>query len=123
MDALGHVNNIVYFRYFESARIAFLQDLKVTLPGSDQDIGPILAFISCQFKAPLEFPDDVEIGTRVAEIKNTSMKIVHAVYSQRQKRIVAHADSIIVFVNYRTGEKILIPPQVKQQIWDVQGQD
>ncbi|HEY5596956.1 MAG TPA: acyl-CoA thioesterase, partial [Candidatus Bipolaricaulota bacterium] len=66
MDAFGHVNNIYYFRYFESgrldyfARIGYLDYVKHT------GLGPILASTQCTFRKPLVYPDTVSVGTRVS---------------------------------------------------------
>jgi len=57
MDAFGHVNNIVYFRYFESARLAYFYKLDLIDMMTKTGIGPILASTSCRFKIPLTYPD------------------------------------------------------------------
>ncbi|MGZ6208377.1 MAG: acyl-CoA thioesterase, partial [Syntrophales bacterium] len=59
MDAMNHVNNIVYFRYFESARIAYFEKADMFSYMTETGIGPILATISCKFKIPLSYPDKV----------------------------------------------------------------
>jgi acyl-CoA thioester hydrolase len=64
MDAFGHVNNTMFFRYFETARIAFLD--RIGFRG-ENGIGPILASTQCRFRRPLAFPDTVLVGARVSE--------------------------------------------------------
>src|SRR5437868_10202301 len=76
-DAFGHVNNVVYFRWFESARIAYgnrigLADLKAT-----QNIGPILAAIACNYRRQLNYPDTVQVGARITRIGRSSMTMDH----------------------------------------------
>ena len=56
MDAFNHVNNVVYLRYFESARIAYFERLGFGISIAEQGIGPILASTSCEFKFPLTYP-------------------------------------------------------------------
>jgi len=68
MDAYQHVNNTLYFRYFESARIAYMDQLAVAGFMSNRGIGPILHSINCRFRLPVTYPDTVVIGVRVTEI-------------------------------------------------------
>ena len=78
MDAFQHVNNTVYFRYFESARIAFMVKTNMLDILKKSNIGPILASTHCDFRAPLTFPDTIHIGARVTDIqeRKISMKFV-----------------------------------------------
>ena len=64
-DALGHVNNIIYFRWCESARIEYLRRLGVDAAGSGRAVGIILAAIGCDFRRPVTYPDTVHVGARV----------------------------------------------------------
>jgi acyl-CoA thioester hydrolase len=61
MDAYGHVNNIVYFRYFETARIVYFGKLESPDFVNRNPLGPILASTSCRFRAPLAFPDHLQV--------------------------------------------------------------
>ena len=69
MDSMGHVNNIVYFRYFESARIAYFEKMDLMGYMAETGIGPILGEISCKFKIPLSYPDKVLMGVKVVSIE------------------------------------------------------
>ncbi len=61
-DAFGHVNNTVYFRWFESARIAYFARIGLSHALNADPIAPILASISCDYRRPITFPDTVQIG-------------------------------------------------------------
>ena len=61
MDAYGHVNNVVYFRWFESARMAYFARLGWPEVGRATGVGPILHSTRARFRAPLEWPDEVEV--------------------------------------------------------------
>src|SRR5438552_19175865 len=76
-DAFGHVNNTVYFRWFESGRIAYLERINMAHRTSGNEVGPILAAIGCNYRRQLTYPDTVHGGTRVARIGRTSMVIAH----------------------------------------------
>lgn len=130
-DTLGHVNNTVYFRWCESARVAYLQRLGLeawmkpfTLGNASQNIagnpgqniGPILAKIECNYKAQLHFPDTVRIGSRISQLGRTSLTMEHSIASTRQNKIVAESTSVIVVFNYQMQRPIPIPADVRQAI-------
>ncbi len=121
MDSLQHVNNAVYFRYFEQARIEILHDLNFDLDQrSLGEEGPILAKIDCSFRSPLIYPDDIVIGSWVKGIGNSSVLIDHEIWSETQKTVVTHAASVMVFVNFKTGEKIRVSEAIRKMIWNLQ---
>ncbi|MBC7852346.1 MAG: acyl-CoA thioesterase, partial [Pirellulaceae bacterium] len=64
-DAFGHVNNVVYFRWCESARVTYLNDTGLQALMSQANLGPILASIKCDYLRQLNYPDTVRIGARV----------------------------------------------------------
>ena len=68
MDAYGHVNNTVIFRFFESARIAFLERCRFIAAYDELKIGAILHSTDCRFRQPLYYPDTVLVGARAMEI-------------------------------------------------------
>jgi len=68
MDAFGHLNNIVYFRYFETARIHYFERCGFMATYEEDRIGAILHSTSCRFRRPLHFPDTVLAGARVTDL-------------------------------------------------------
>jgi acyl-CoA thioester hydrolase len=71
LDAMGHVNNAVYFTYLEQGRVHYLRDL--SLVSSDPaDIGFILAEAHCQFRSPLKLAEPVTIRVRISELGRSS---------------------------------------------------
>src|SRR3954462_9780666 len=70
MDSFGHVNNVVYLRWFESARIAYFE--RVQMMAEMPRLGPILARQSIDYRIPLTYPDRVRVSCGVASIGNTS---------------------------------------------------
>ena len=65
MDARGHVNNTIYYRYFESSRIGLFRLLGIYEEPTTVRIGPILSYQTCYYKAPLTYPDTVYVGARI----------------------------------------------------------
>ncbi|MFN8486350.1 MAG: thioesterase family protein [Caldilineaceae bacterium] len=113
MDAFQHVNNTVYFRYFESGRIAYFERLNVL---TQEGVGPILAAAQCKFKFPLTYPDTVWIGTRITEIGDDRFTMQSRVVSQRYQRLAAEGDSVIVAYDYGGRKKTVWPEELKERI-------
>ena len=99
-DAFGHVNNTVYFRWYESARIAYLERLAMADQNSAIGLGPILAAIGSNYRRQVRFPDRVIIGSRVTRIGRTSFTMEHAVWSTAQAALVADGHSTVVVFDY-----------------------
>ncbi|MEZ6060332.1 MAG: thioesterase family protein [Planctomycetaceae bacterium] len=115
MDAFGHVNNVVYFRWFESARIELLDHFNSDVTMETGGLGPILASIKCDYRRQLHFPDTIHVGSRVGRLGSTSAEIVHAVYSQKQSAIVAEGTSVIVIFDYAANRPVRIPEALRQR--------
>ena len=116
MDALRHVNNIVYFRYFESARIAYFERLGWWELMDQTGIGPILGSIQCKFKMPLTHPDTISVGTRVSRIEEDRFVMHYHALSHKSQRIAAEGESVIVSYNYHENKRSLLPKELKQHI-------
>ena len=116
MDAFGHVNNVVYVQWFESARIDLLDSWTSDVTMDGKGIGPILASIKCDYKRQLHFPDTVHIGSRTARMGRSSVDIEHAVYSEHQQKTVALGTSVMVVFDYAANRPVRIPENLRQQI-------
>src|SRR5207249_9943055 len=68
MDSYRHVNNVVYFRYFESARLEYFRQLGWLEYENETGIGPILAATQARFRKPLTYPDTVSVTARIADL-------------------------------------------------------
>jgi acyl-CoA thioester hydrolase len=120
MDAFQHINNIVYFRYFESSRIAYFERLNIMDLMARTSIGPILAATSCRFKTPLTYPDTVLVGTKVINIEEDRFTMEHCAVSIKHQKIAAEGDGVIVAFNYRENRKAVVPEELKLQILDLE---
>jgi acyl-CoA thioester hydrolase len=120
-DSFSHVNNTVYFRWFESGRIACFERLGFGHAVSDAGLGPILASINCNFRRPIGYPDTVQIGTRVTKVGNSSLTIAHTVFSERLQAVAAEGDSVIVLFNYQTQKPTRVPDDLRAKIEVLEG--
>ena len=88
-DAFGHVNNLVYLRWCETARVEYFMRIGLWPALPPAGVGPILASISCDYKRPLTFPDTAYIGARVTRIGNRSFQMQHRVVSRALAAVAA----------------------------------
>ena len=112
MDAFGHINNTVYFRYFEDARIAYFDKIGVKEQMERLKIGPILASTRCNFMLPLDYPDRIQIvaSSRVLSLKKFNME--YSVFSERHGATAAKGEGLIVYYDYANGHSCEIPGSI-----------
>ena len=120
-DAFGHVNNVVYFRWMESARIEYFRQGQLGAAAANQGAGPILASIKCDFRRQLGHPDTVLVSASIASIGRTSMKMVHLVYSTVQQAVAAEGESVIVMFDYQAQRPILVADEIRGKIEALEG--
>lgn len=116
MDAFNHVNNTVYFKYFESARIAYFEKLGLLGNDTEDNVAPILAETQCRYKFPLHYPDTVHVGARIIEQHSHGFLMEYAIYSQNLKRISSIGTGRIVMLNYTSHEKVKVDKAILNKI-------
>jgi len=116
MDAFQHINNAVYFRFFEDIRIAYFGEIKLIAHKEETQIGPILASTSCNFRVPLTFPDTIQIATRVEDIRQKTFKMKYVVYSDKLEKLAADGEGLIVYYDYQHEKSCEIPDFVRSAI-------
>jgi acyl-CoA thioester hydrolase len=114
LDALGHVNNAVYFTYLEQARIRYLHELTM-ISNDPGDIGIILAEASCRFKSPLELGEQVTVYLHVSELRNSSFIIEYRMEGAGG-RLAATARSVQVCYDYEERHSVPIPDAWREAI-------
>jgi acyl-CoA thioester hydrolase len=120
MDAYGHLNNTVFFRYFESARMAYFERCGFTKSHIDDRIGAILHSTSCRFRLPLFYPDKVEVGVRVSKILPDRFTMEYTVVSLGNHKVAAEGTAIIVSFDYKEGKKAAVPEIVVQRVVELE---
>ena len=112
MDAFEHVNNVVYFRYFEDARITYFHKVGMLERMESFGEGPILASTQCRFRIPLTYPDQVTVGACVRDMGQDRFTMHYRVYSHQHQAIAAEGTGTIVYFNYRNNKKALLPDEL-----------
>ena len=109
IDAFGHVNNSAFVTYIEQARVRFLIDvLDVDVI---QSLPIILAALHVDFRAPILFGQEIEIGTRVDWIGNSSFSVSHEMTAKADgsANLVAQASTVLVAYDYGAENPIPVP--------------
>ncbi|NIV93010.1 acyl-CoA thioesterase [candidate division KSB1 bacterium] len=120
MDAFQHVNNIVYFRYFESARIAYFEKIQYTDYMQETGLGPILASTQCKFKLPLSYPDRVSVGARVPHTQEDRFVMEYCIVSHKTEKIAAEGQGLVVSYDYRKSKKVPLPEIIEERILELE---
>lgn len=120
MDAFQHVNNKIYFRYFEDVRLAYLQRIGALEYMQSSKTGPILASTSCNYRAPVLYPDTVHIATRTRDLQAKRVTMEYVVFSEQQQKVVADGEGLIVYYDFAVGRSAEIPEHIANEIKTLQ---
>ena len=115
IDGMGHVNNAVFFTYFEEGRIAFFQKIS---KGSDLSAFPfILAHIGCDFLSPIKLNTQLSLEMWVKEIGNKSFGLGYNLADFTDASITyAKGESVQVCYDYGGNKSIAVPEELKQKL-------
>lgn len=119
IDALGHVNNAVYFTYLEIARTAYLE--RVFRLSGLEAVPILLASARCDYLSPVTQGETVEAGIRVASAGNTSFDFEYELVSQRDGRVVARGYTTQVLYDHRLGQKMAVSEAWLDQVETAEG--
>ncbi len=115
IDALGHVNNVAYLRWFETVRVRWTHDLGLREAG----VQSVLRAQGCDYHAPMFLGDDYIVTTRCAHIGTTSLRMDYAVWSQGALKAEGHA--VVVTVDASGTRKVPVPEPVRRELARLDG--
>ncbi len=107
-DIYGHVNNVHYYSYFDTAVNQYL----IERGALDIHGGDVVGFVvetACRYFSPLAFPDTVAAGVRVGHIGNTSVRYEIGLFRNDEKQIAAAGKFTHVYVDRRSGKPVPVP--------------
>jgi acyl-CoA thioester hydrolase len=115
IDGMGHVNNAVFFTYFEEGRKAFFQNISA---GSDLSIFPfILAHIGCDFLSPIKLDTRLSLEMWVKEIGTKSFELGYRLVDLADALMTyAKGESVQVCFDYGENKSIAVPAELKQKL-------
>lgn len=121
VDSMRHVNNAVYFTYFENARIRYWS--AVPGIGSRREVDYILARAECDFRSPATMDDVLACHIRVASFGRTSFVFEYLVRDEREGRTVATGRSVQVLYDYDALRPRALPDEFKEAIRRFEGRE
>ncbi len=115
MDAMGHVNNTVYFRYIETARIAWLEQARA-LPDPAAE-GPVIVNARCSFIKQLKYPGEIEVSTFVGPPGRSSFEVTHEIRlvdaGGQPGALHAEGGAKLVWVNMLAEKSVPLPEAIR----------
>jgi acyl-CoA thioester hydrolase len=117
LDANAHLNNVVYLRYFETARIAFMRDLFPTHDPANPDAlrgGLIFAECHIRYRAPVHFDEEVAIECAIGEIRRSAFQMTFEM--QVEDRLVAEGDGWLVGFDYEAQRAARLPEPLREAL-------
>ena len=114
-DAKGHVNNAVYFTYFESARVSALREhfIRTMTPQEAVDPPLIVAEARIKYVSPAQLGDPLEIEVSVAEIRTKGFSLRYRIVDARDERLVAEGETVQVAYDYAARRAMPIPATMR----------
>jgi len=116
MDAFQHVNNVVYSRWLETARIAYFTRIGLLERMRTEGIGPIVGRVAIDFRKPVTFPDTVRVDATTRKIGRSSFTMGYRIRSEDQGAEVATGEDVIVAFDYRAGRTVPVDEALRAAI-------
>ena len=115
MDAMGHVNNTIYFRYMETVRIAWFE--AIGCPVDPRGEGPVIVNAFCNFIRQLEYPGEVLAKQYVGTIGRSTVDTYTTLErTDRPGEIYAAGGATIVWVNFPQQKSVPLPEAIRQRL-------
>lgn len=112
MDALQHVNNVAYFRYFETARIDYFKHIDLMENIAITQVGPVVAETSCRYKMPVTFPDTLLVGTKITDLQDDRFTMKYQIVSKKLNKITTLGSATVVMFDFKTNQKANLTPEI-----------
>lgn len=120
MDALQHVNNVVYFRYFETARIDYFRHIQLMEDIAITQIGPVLSETQCRYKIPVTFPDTLLVGSRVSDVQADRFSMEYQVVSKKLGKVTTTGSATVVMFDFKNNTKAKLSERILDAIQTLQ---
>ena len=118
-DAYGHVNNVVYFSYFDTVVNTYL----IAKGALDIEKSPVIGYVvetGCQYLAPLTYPETVIAGLRVAHVGRSSVRYEIALFAEGSQVAAAQGHFVHVYVDRVTQRPAELPPALRHALEPLQ---
>ena len=109
MDSARHVNNLIYLRWAETARVVYFREMGMNIEFSGAGAGAILSYQDCKYIYPMTHPDTAVVGVRTKQILPDRFVLQTAIFSATHDRIAAVTHQTIVPYDYAALQKVAMP--------------
>jgi acyl-CoA thioester hydrolase len=114
-DVYGHVNNVVYYSFFDTAVNRYLIEQQLIDSNENGLIGLVVG-TQCQYFAPISFPDEITVGVSVASIGRTSVRYNVAVFRQDSLQAAAQGHFIHAYVDCKARRPAVLPDDFRRKL-------
>lgn len=118
-DIYGHINNVVYYAWFDAAVNRYLiEEGGLDIHGASE-IG-VVVHSSCDYHSPLAYPQDIEVGIRVAKPGKSSVKYYLGVFAKGDETASASGEFVHVFVRRASNKSCPIPEKIRHALKQIE---
>lgn len=121
LDAYGHVNHLVYLRWFEAVRAIYATRVGVEVLPGGQGIGAVLASVSCKYHRQLGYPGAVMTGVRATRLSIGAVGLEFRVVDRALGTPVAEGTCDAVLYDYQQGQPAPIPDSIRTAVEQLEG--
>jgi acyl-CoA thioester hydrolase len=114
MDAYAHVNNTLYLRYMEEARVQLLDQMGFTLGDAQQ--GPVVVNLQSSFLQPVVYPDSIRVDCFAGEPGNSSFMTYYRLFSNQQQALVCEGSAKIVWIDKQSNRSTPLPDAIRRML-------
>ncbi len=115
MDAYGHVNNAMYMRYLEEARVQLLAEMGATMDG--RGIDPVIINVGCTFLRPVVYPETLRIDCYVGDAGRSSFMTWYRIYAESMpEQPASEGYAKVVWMDHRSGRSVPLPEAIRAQV-------
>lgn len=118
-DIYGHVNNVVYYSYFDSVANLYLIEVAGLKIQSDNVVGFVVSS-GCNYFSPVAYPEKLEGGLRANKVSGSSVEYGVAIFRAGENEAVADGFFTHVFVDRSTGKPVRIPEAIRASLEKIQ---
>ena len=122
VDVLGHVNNTVYFSFYDTGKALYFSDVQ-GWPVDWRNVDRVIANVNCAYIAPIHFGDDMEVLTRCSSIGNKSFTLQQVLREKRSGQIKSVCQTVMVAIDPVTQRAVELTPEIRKAFADYEGHE
>ncbi|MDC1221420.1 acyl-CoA thioesterase [Salibacteraceae bacterium] len=118
VDSFQHVNNVAYFKYAQSARVALCDSVGIAVDAASTKPGFLVAKSECEFLSPLNYPGVIQVRSVVTKLGTTSIGISHEIFEENGQ-CSAKLKDVIVLYDFHSKRKVAISDELRNQLLNI----